>query len=116
MPAPARKRTIIRQPRRRPLTVRLSVEECAALERKAIDAGLRPAEVARVLIREGKVRAATPALNVQAWSKLGSLQSQLEQLLADGPFREVDRILIGSLSKEVSTLRLALLGYDRKNK
>ncbi len=101
---------------RRPFTIRLSVEEFAGLKQRAADAGLRPAEVARIFITQRQVRAATPALNVQMWSKLGSLQAQLEELLADRSFREFDRIQFGSLSDEVANVRLALLGYDRKNK
>src|SRR5271155_5568316 len=114
MPTEPRKHPTI-QPRR-PFMIRLSVEEFAGLKQKASTAGLRPAEAARILITQGQVRGTTPALNVQGWSKLGSLQAQLEKLLANRSFGEVDRILFGSLSDEVAALRLALLGYDRKNK
>jgi hypothetical protein len=100
--------------RRRTISVRLSDAEHAALRKESAEFG-RGNEIGRYLYEKwaGRVPPRIPAINREAWSRLGNVAGALTTIAKEAASRQLpalDRILLDELRGDLRAVRMALLG------
>jgi hypothetical protein len=95
--------------------VRVTPAEFEQVRAQAAELGLSVAELIRRAVLGIQLRRAVPAINREAWGRLGPLAANLNQYVRainQGQATGAPRSLLEDLRREVAALREALLGRD----